>query len=159
MKVLFLEVDTEASWAVAAIGPSFLAPVLQGDGHQVLFHRARIDETEASVRQRVRELAPDLLALSLTTRQWQRGRKLVATIRAELDIPTIAGGLHPTFSPEAVLSSPGFDFVCLGEGEGALKDLVRSLEGGGDGSGIDNIWKHGRPFQTNQGDETSCSSI
>ena len=135
VRVLFLEVDTERSWAVASIGPGFLAAYLRAHGHEVGFLRATVDMTDAQVIEAVG--APDLLALSLTTRQWQRARRLVAQLPPEL--PVIAGGLHPTFSPEEVLAEPGFDFVCLGEGEEALLELAD----GRDPSTIANLWPKG----------------
>lgn len=129
MHVLFLEVDTESTWAVASIGPGFIASYLRQHGHQVSFLRVSVDMDAGDVIRHIEGLEPDLLGLSLTSRQWLRGRALVRDIRKEIDVPVIAGGLHPTFSPEATLSSPGFDYVCLGEGEQAMLDLVRHLQG------------------------------
>ena len=134
--MLFLEVDTERSWAVASIGPAFLASYLRGHGHSVTLLRAPLDMSDEEVERRLRSEAPDLLALSLTTRQWQRARRLVARFE---DLPVVAGGLHPTFSPEAVLAAPGFDHVCLGEGEEALLELCD----GAPPDGIANLWVRG----------------
>jgi radical SAM superfamily enzyme YgiQ (UPF0313 family) len=146
--VLFLEIDTESEWAVAAIGPSFIAAYLRPQGHRVDMLRVPITMTAASLIRAIRDAAPDLLALSLTSRQWLRGRELVASIRSAIDVPVIAGGLHPTFSPEEVLARPGFDYVCLGEGEAAMLDLVTQLEETGrnqdvEPGSIDNIWVRG----------------
>lgn len=138
-----MEVDTERDWAVASLGPAFIGAYLRERGHEVLFLRATIDESDDQVASRVAGLSPDLLGVSLTTRQWRRARRLVQRIREEIDAPTVAGGLHPTFAPEAVLSTPGFDYVCLGEGEEASLDLVDALENGGDTSSIRNIWVRG----------------
>lgn len=148
MRVLFLEVDTERSWAVASIGPAFIASYLRAHGHEVAFHRATLEASDDEVAAAVATLAPDLLGLSLTTRQWQRGRTLVRAIRARFEVPVVAGGLHPTFSPEEVLAEPGFDHVCLGEGEEPMLDLVRALErgdqlGGALAKPITNIWSRG----------------
>jgi len=143
MRVLFIEVDTESSWAVASIGPSFLAAYLRQHGHHVDFFRVPLTMDAAAVAAKVREHAPALIAVSLTTRQWQRARKLVSAVRQHVDIPVVAGGLHPTFSPEAVLAQPGFDYVCLGEGEAPLLDLVEALAAGRSPEGIDNIWVDG----------------
>src|SRR5688500_11780044 len=139
MRVLFLEVDTERTWAVASIGPGFLASYLRQNGHEAVLLRATLDMGDDEVVARVRSSGADLLALSLTTRQWQRARKLVAAVRRELDLPVIAGGLHPTFSPEAVLAADGFDYVCLGEGEEALLELCD----GADPAGVANLWVRG----------------
>jgi len=144
MHVVFLEVDTERTWAVSSIGPSFLAAYLRRHGHEASLVRVPLDADLTTVADRVRSLAPGLLGVSLTTRQWQRAREVVPALRGQLDIPVIAGGLHPTFSPEDVLSQPGFDYVCLGEGEEALVELVGALESdGGMTRPIPNIWPRG----------------
>jgi len=143
VKVVFLEVDTERSWAVASIGPGFIASFLRAHDHEVAFVRASVDDADEDVVARVAAHGPGLLGVSLTTRQWLRGRRLVAAIRARADVPVLAGGLHPTFSPEAVLDAPGFDFVCLGEGEEATLDLVTALESGGPVGSIANLWPRG----------------
>lgn len=147
MRVVFLEVDTERSWAVASIGPGFLAAVLRQSGHEAVLVRATLDQTPAEVAAAVVAAAPDLLGVSLTTRQWLRGRELVAAVRAVLEVPVIAGGLHPTFSPEEVLGTPGFDYVCLGEGEEALLDLATALEATAPTNRIANVWKRGSPMK------------
>ncbi len=143
MRLLFLEVDTARDWAVASLGPSFIAAYLRQHGHEAVFLRAAIDQSTDEIVRRVAEVEPDLLGVSLTTRQWKRTRALVGAIRDVHDIPVVAGGLHPTFSPEAVLSAPGFDYVCLGEGEEAALELVDALEQGRDASSIRNIWARG----------------
>ena len=143
MRITFLEVDTERSWAVASIGPAFIGAYLRARGHTVDLVRAAVDEPVESVLSRVVSAQPDLIGISLTTRQWLRGRELVGAIRSRLDVPVIAGGLHPTFAPEVVLSSPGFDYVCTGEGEEAMLDLVEALERGAPDDRIPNIWKRG----------------
>ncbi len=117
MRILFLEVDTERSWAVASIGPGFVAAYLRAHGLEVVFERAGLDTPAEQVARAVAEQRPQLVGVSLTTRQWLRGRELVSAIRDASPVPVIAGGLHPTFAPEAVLAERGFDYVCLGEGE------------------------------------------
>ncbi len=143
MKVLFAEIDTETAWGVASLGPAFLTPLLRRAGHEVVFFRAGHEMSPGEFARRVEAVAPDLLGLSLTTRQWLRARVLVGHLRDQHEVPVIAGGLHPTFSPLEVLASPGFDYVCLGEGELAMRELVERLHAGRDASGIRNIWKRG----------------
>ena len=143
MKTLFLEVDTESTWAVASIGPACLAAFLRKHGHETTFLRVGLEMDPGEVVRRVQEEAPGLLGLSLTTRQWLRGAAVVRSVRESVHVPVIAGGLHPTFSPEHVLSTPGFDYVCLGEGEEALLELVEAMEAGKPTDGIANIWKRG----------------
>ncbi|MFT5433529.1 MAG: anaerobic magnesium-protoporphyrin IX monomethyl ester cyclase [Myxococcota bacterium] len=151
MRVLFLEIDTEGEWAVASIGPAFLGAYLRANGHEADLLRVALDDTPAEILEDVRERGADIIGLSLTTRQWLRGRQVVADLRRDLDLPVVAGGLHPTFSPEEVLGCDGFDFVCLGEGEAALLDLVNALAEGAPDRQIANIWRRGgtRPILRN----------
>jgi radical SAM superfamily enzyme YgiQ (UPF0313 family) len=145
MRVAFLEVDSERSWAVASIGPGFIGAYLRAHGHEVALVRARLDMSDGEVLALIEELDPGLIGVSLTTRQWLRARDLVAAIRARARVPVIAGGLHPTFSPEEVLAAPGFDYVCLGEGEEAMLELVQALVAGGRTDAIANVWVCGAP--------------
>ena len=143
MRIVFLEADTERSWAVASFGPGFVGAYLREHGHEVALVRGTLDETPAEVAERVLAHEPGLVGVSMTTRQWLRGRELVAALRQRSDVGVLAGGLHPTFSPEAVLAAPGFDYVCLGEGEEAALELVAALEAGAPVDGIANIWCRG----------------
>ncbi len=145
MKVLFLEIDTESEWAVASVGPAFLAAYIRRYGYQAAFFRVPLGAPIDGVVARVAREAPDLVGVSLTTRQWQEARRVLHGIRAALDLPVVVGGLHPTFSPEEALKHPGIDYVCLGEGEAPLLDLVQAVAARGsarDGE-IDNIWVKG----------------
>jgi len=145
MKVTFLELDTESSWAVASLGPAFLAAYLRQNGHEAGFIRVPHDQAIADIVAAIRQQTPGLIGVSLTTRQWLRAREVVGGLRKLSNIPVIAGGLHPTFSPEDILAHEGFDYVCLGEGEAALLDLVNALEAGISAADahIDNIWVRG----------------
>jgi len=143
MRVLFIEVDTESSWAVAGIGPAFIASYLRREGYDVGFLRATVQLEFDAIAEAVRQAAPDIIGMSLTTRQWLPGRALACQLRERFDVPIIAGGLHPTFAPEAVLASPGFDYVCLGEGEVAMVELLRALQSGKAVDNIPNIWVKG----------------
>jgi anaerobic magnesium-protoporphyrin IX monomethyl ester cyclase len=146
MRVLFLEIDAEPTWALAAIGPAFIAAYLRRHGHEASLHRVPLDATYSDVVAAIKAVDPGLIAVSLTTRQWLRARDVIRAVRTVIDVPVIAGGLHPTFAAEEVLSNPGFDYVCLGEGEEPMLDVIRHLLRHGrdipDGA-ITNIWVRG----------------
>ena len=143
MRVVFLEVDTESQWAMASLGPAFLGAYLRQHGHEAILVRALIAMSDDEVVRMVREAKPDLIGVSMTTRQWLRARHLVGLIRKEMEVPVVAGGLHATFSPEGVLAAPGFDFAGLGECEEALLDLANAIEAKRSAHGIANIWVRG----------------
>jgi anaerobic magnesium-protoporphyrin IX monomethyl ester cyclase len=145
MKILFLEIDTEREWALASVGPAYIASYIRSQGHQAALLRVRSGQEVDDLIGSIEKEAPDILGFSLTTRQWRRAAYVASEIRKKLNIPAIAGGHHSTFTPEAVLQKEGFDYVCLGEGEEALAELLDCLEKGGDinQGKIANIWIKG----------------
>ncbi len=145
MHILFLEIDTESEWSVCSLGPAFLAPIARKRGHTVELLRIGPDRPLEDVVADVLPRNVDLLGMSLTSRQWLRGRDVANAIRTAGGPPLIAGGLHVTFSPEQVLAEPGFDAACLGEGEIPFAALLDHLEAGFDIQDIEfqNIWIKG----------------
>jgi len=145
MKILFLEIDTERDWALASVGPAYIASYIRLQGHEGSLLRVRSEQEVNDLLGSIEKQAPDILGFSLTTRQWRRAAYIAREIRQRLNIPAIAGGHHPTFAPEAVLQAEGFDYVCLGEGEEALAELLSCLEKGEEvkQGQIDNIWVKG----------------
>ena len=70
---------------------------------------------------------PELIAMSCTEDMFHLGIKLLNKVKY-LKIPTIAGGVFPTFAPKLVLSFDAIDIVCKGEGEEAITELCRRME-------------------------------
>jgi radical SAM superfamily enzyme YgiQ (UPF0313 family) len=145
MRVLFLELDTENDWAVASLGPGFLAAWLRRHGHEASLLRIAMERPFEAIAAAVQREAPALIGVSITTRQWLRARDVLGALRRVINVPVIVGGLHPTFSPEEVLRHDGIDAVCLGEGEAALLEFVEALESGRPAADlrIANIWLKG----------------
>ena len=145
MKILFLEIDTESTWALASVGPAFIASYIRGHGHDSSLLRVKPDQLIKDIIGGIEKESPHILGFSLTARQWLRAVNVAREIREKLDIPIIAGGLHPTFAASTVLESSVFDYVCIGEGEEAVCDMLACLEKGGDirAAGIPNIWVKG----------------
>lgn len=148
MKILFLEIDTERTWALASVGPAFIASYIRMHGHDASMLRVGLEQEIDDIICGIKKESPDIIGFSITTRQWKRAAYVAGKIRKKLDIPTIAGGLHPTFAAESVLESAGFDFICIGEGEEAVCDILTYLERNKDirairQAGIPNIWMMG----------------
>lgn len=87
----------------------------------------------------VKELKPSLVGFSMCSTYFGVVKELTQRIKKELpDVTIIWGGPHPTISPETCI---GFtDAVCIGEGEGALLELAKSLETGKENDSIPNLW-------------------
>jgi radical SAM superfamily enzyme YgiQ (UPF0313 family) len=60
-------------------------------------------------------------------------------LKQKHDFFAVFGGPHPTFFPEMIEES-GVDAICVGEGEGALLELVENLATGRSISKIENLW-------------------
>jgi len=58
--------------------------------------------------------------------------------KRNLRIPLVWGGIHATISPDKCITH--CDIVCVGEGEGAILDLVNALENGKSIDKINNLW-------------------
>jgi radical SAM superfamily enzyme YgiQ (UPF0313 family) len=142
MKILFIEIDTEREWGLASVGPAYIGAYIRLHGHEAALLRVPPEQKVHDLIRSIVKEAPDILGFSLTTRQWLRSAHVAGEIRKKLNIPTIAGGLHPTFAAESILQTEGFDYVCLGDGEEPVGELLDCLERGeeiGEGQ-IANIW-------------------
>ncbi len=145
MKILFLEIETDSTWTLASIGAAFIASYVRKHGHEAAQFKVQPDCTTTGIIAAIENESPDLLGFSLTTRQYARAVSIAVELRKKLDLPIVAGGLHPTFSPQSVLGSGAFDFVCLGEGEEAVCNLLSHLGKGRalHAAKIANLWVKG----------------
>jgi radical SAM superfamily enzyme YgiQ (UPF0313 family) len=92
-------------------------------------HRAR-----DTVERLVREIDPDVVGLSIMTFQRGTARKIVALVRALKPAATIVvGGYDPSLASD-VYEQPDWDadIIVRGEGDITFRELVRTLERGGD---------------------------
>jgi len=141
LRVLF--VAQELSYEPQGI--MVMSAVLKQAGHDVVLTVADREDPVAFAR----SFSPDILGYSVMTGSQRAYFDLNRRIRAVLDplraalgqAPVLAvfGGPHPTFFPE-MISEPGVDGVCIGEGEAALLDLANALGDGGFRSDIPNWW-------------------
>jgi radical SAM superfamily enzyme YgiQ (UPF0313 family) len=107
------------------LGIAWLSAALKRAGHEVRVICLPDPEWEAKLR----ETNPGLVAFSVTTGDHRFYRKVAGRAKELTSAPVIWGGPHPTFVPDSVLD-PEVDYVCRGEGEGALPDLATCLEHG-----------------------------
>ena len=76
----------------------------------------------------VREYTPGIIGFSAMSQQYAWCVDMAAQLDAEFGLPTVVGGVHCTMVPEEVTTDGAFDFVCVGEGELAMLELVNKLE-------------------------------
>jgi len=87
----------------------------------------------ATVERLVRDLAPDVVGLSVMTFQRATAVTLAKVIRSlRPSVRIVAGGYDPSLAPDAYESCAEVDFLVRGEGEQTFCELLRALESGGD---------------------------
>lgn len=80
----------------------------------------------------------DLVGVSFFTNYFDRAAQLTTAVKDRLGLPVIWGGIHATIRPEEALDHA--DFVCRGEGETALDELLGALASGGATDAIPGVW-------------------
>jgi anaerobic magnesium-protoporphyrin IX monomethyl ester cyclase len=79
----------------------------------------------------IAEMNPSLVGFSTNSFTYPQGRDNMKDLKSLLpDVPIIVGGVHATLFPMEVAKEPFVDYVCRGEGEQTLLELVQALERG-----------------------------
>ena len=86
------------------------------------------------------EKKPDLIGVGFMSSLLPMAKELTRRLQNTFPtIPRIWGGIHPTSVPEECIEY--VDYLCIGEGEVAICDLVRAMSDGEPTHEIPNIWK------------------
>ena len=80
------------------------------------------------VRKALQDFDPDVVGINAMTMYFASALN-VARLAKEYnkDCPVIMGGPHPTLEPEQTLASEYVDFVCIGEAEESILELVKAI--------------------------------
>jgi anaerobic magnesium-protoporphyrin IX monomethyl ester cyclase len=117
-----------------------LSSVLKRAGHEcVMFDQANPETPNEVIIDAIRAQRPDLVGLSfLSTTSYPYAKMLARQIRAaDARVPLAFGGVFATLNAELVkLQCPEVDFVCRGDGEQLLLDLLERLDDPGDLAGL-----------------------
>ena len=131
MRIAFLQ----NLWHVH-LGVVALAGSIRRAGHDVA---AFVDGGERDLIGAALKRRPDLIGFSCSTHDHRWVLETAAKIKAACNVPVILGGPHATFFPE-IISEPQVDFVCVGEGDEALPELLDRMAAHADLTTIPNIW-------------------
>jgi len=105
--------------------------------------RMSLDEFKLLLRREIEEYRPDLIGFTTIIHFFPMAKKLGTFIKTFSSVPIIIGGVHPTACPEDVIRESFVDMICIGEGEGALMDLLARMDAGQDFTDVKNLWvKH-----------------
>lgn len=149
MKILLIEISCPD---VRAFGVRSLASYIRDKGHDVhilflppLFEQLRGESgivhsySERLIREAL-DLALDfdIIGISVLTYYFDRAVQLTTAFHEKLGVPVIWGGIHASTRPRECLEFA--DYVCIGEGEGAIVELLDRLEQQENTASILNIW-------------------
>ncbi len=145
MKILLIH-PVIREWAPPNCFPSglgYLASVLLDAGHEVDVYDANAlrpapDEFEDYIK----NADYDIVGTGGIVTIYKTLKELIAKLKTiHPDRPVILGGSCATSAPDVVMANNPVDYLCIGEGENTILDLVDTLEGGGDMSKVDGIWR------------------
>ncbi|HET9297833.1 MAG TPA: radical SAM protein [Candidatus Binatia bacterium] len=114
------------------IGIMSLSAVLKRAGHEcVMFDQANPETPNSVIIEEIRRQQPDLIGLSfLSTTSYPYAKVLARQIRATDSRVRLAfGGVFATLNAELVkMQCPEVDFICRGDGEQLILDLLERLD-------------------------------
>lgn len=128
MRIFLLHPAFEAYFTYEApIGLAYLKKICQEKGHTVeVLDNNVMHLNEDEVIRRLRGF--DLLGITMTTPTYRAVRSLSERVRAELGIPVVIGGAHPTSSPADTLDFA--DYIILNEGDESFPKLAELIGAG-----------------------------
>lgn len=136
MKVAFIYLNNDN---LIGRGAAYVVMAARGAGHTVDFYDTRWTPENAIQRPILRR-GYEAILISSNSFYQKRSINLANFIRIHSRTPIIIGGAYPTISREKVLDqSTGFDYGCIGEGEGFIVDMLGALQRKEDPRGIQNL--------------------
>lgn len=117
------------------LGIAFMSAALKKEGVEtdLVIYRDRAGEepdTPEGVVSRILAKSPDIVAFSAMTFNWCRIKEVISLLRGSFGGPIVVGGYQTILEPEEVLSHPGVDAVCVGEGELPMIKAVATYQRG-----------------------------
>jgi anaerobic magnesium-protoporphyrin IX monomethyl ester cyclase len=98
-------------------------------------------DSAARAARRVLELNPDLVLFPSEINSFEWCARVGAAVHAvRPEVHLLHGGFHTTSTPELCIEQDGVTMLCVGEGDGAVPELVDAIEAGQDYTSIPNIW-------------------
>lgn len=101
----------------------------------------KAETPRAELVRKLLNLDPDLLGVSSTSPAWPRIMPYLTELSRRLpELPVVVGGYQAILSPADTLSHSAVQFVCPGEGEQPLVDLILRLQRG-DRAPVPGLWE------------------
>lgn len=140
MKVTLISTSTYPSDQ----GIRTISGVLKNAGHEVniVFMTLSEDYSRNYTKSELIQLAKickgsGLIGINSFASTAKRANRIIHFLK-QLNIPIVYGGVHATICPDDCIKRA--DIVCVGEGEGAILEIVDAIEKNKDHSKIKNLW-------------------
>ncbi len=89
----------------------------------------------------VDEFRPDLVGMYISSPYFPAACDVARELkRIAPEVSILAGGHHPTLSPEDTIAEPAFDMLIIGEGEKPTLDLLNTMARGGSLDEVAGLW-------------------
>jgi radical SAM superfamily enzyme YgiQ (UPF0313 family) len=99
----------------------------------------------------IEELDADVIAFSVMSPHWYPMEPYFEEIKKLMpDLPVVIGGYQAMLSQDQTIENPNVDYICVGDGEYAIANVVQHLKGSKDGP-ADGLWEKlidGEVFKT-----------
>lgn len=90
---------------------------------------------------RIQELNADVIAFSIMSPHWYPMEPYFEELKKLMpDLPIVIGGYQAMLSQDQTISNPNIDYICVGDGEYAIGNIVQHLKGSKDGP-ADGMWE------------------
>lgn len=135
MKVLLINPPSDSPQPIMSLGLAFLAAALEKNNIPVEVIDAWAEGLNfEALEKRIALAEAGLIGITVMSPVYPIGIKVIqAARRASPQSKIIIGGTHPSSLPEDCLTdSSELDFVCCGEGDELIVQLVNALKGNGD---------------------------
>ncbi len=128
MRILFIypNINTQIGFNY---GISYISGLLKQEGIETYLlninEKLGFSLDHNRIRRDILSIEPDLIGFSVLTNQYKYALEIARNIKEYSDVPILFGGIHATMDPHETLSQTCIDYICLGEGEEALLELIR----------------------------------
>ncbi len=128
MRILFIypNINTQIGFNY---GISYISSFLKAEGIET--YLLNINEKlgypldHERIKKDILSIKPDMIGFSVLTNQYKYALEIAGNIKKYSDTPIIFGGIHPTMDPQETLSQACVDYICVGEGEEAILELIQ----------------------------------
>lgn len=85
-------------------------------------------DINGELKKKIWSFNPDLIAFTIVENNYGCARDLFKVVKATKDVPIIVGGMFPSVAPEFFLRDDNVDFICFGEGEFTMIELMKRID-------------------------------